>query len=155
MEKDGGESVMIEKEFGRHIRGAPEDGPAYWLTQETVLGAMPDRWISTAELTKMLTGREDRRNGVRRVLNRLKAKGLVEQRRADHGTGVEWRPTGGSLRLLPCPVCGQEPTVVKDRGGVMAMCWCTARIAEDMDALRHGWNDLYCAADPATEEGRP
>ncbi len=56
------------------------------------------------------------------------------------------------MRLYACPMCGQEPTVVKDAGGVMAMCWCSARIAEDEKALRHAWNDLYCANDPATAE---
>lgn len=54
------------------------------------------------------------------------------------------------MRLYPCPVCGQEPVVVEDAGGVMAMCWCSARIAQDAKALRHAWNDLYCSNDPAT-----
>lgn len=69
------------------------DGPAYWLTQEAVLEAVPDGWTATKDIARSLTGKEDRRGAVRRSLGRLRAKGLVEQRRAPHGTGVEWRRT--------------------------------------------------------------
>lgn len=69
------------------------DAPAYWLTQEAVLEAVPDGWTATKDIVRTLTGRTDRCNAVRRSLGRLRAKGLVEQRRAAHGTGVEWRRT--------------------------------------------------------------
>ncbi len=68
--------------------------PTYWITQEAVLAAMPDGWVSTRDLTEAVVhGKEDRRTAVRGVLNALRIKGLVEQRRAAHGTGVEWRRT--------------------------------------------------------------
>ena len=57
------------------------------------------------------------------------------------------------MRLHPCPVCGKEPTIIEWGDMLMAFCWCGHKVrAGDRDALRHRWNDLYCANDPATVE---
>ena len=63
------------------------------------------------------------------------------------------------MRLYPCPFCKADPMVVSVAGGVMAVCECAAIKAKDRTILRHRWNGLYCADDPATaadceEEGR-
>ena len=61
-----------------------------------------------------------------------------------------------TLDLYPCPYCGQKPDVKRTlgRGGVewTAECWCAVAYAKDEEELRHRWNDLYCADDPATVE---
>lgn len=60
------------------------------------------------------------------------------------------------MRLYACPMCGQEPTVVQWGDMWGAFCWCMGSSsfvrADGPDALRHRWNDLYCANDPATAE---
>jgi hypothetical protein len=143
------EGMIVEKEFGRHLPA--EDRAGEMLTQEAVLAAMPEEWTPTKDLARMLGARP---NALRRALGRLRAKGLAEQRRMAHGTGAEWRPTGASLELRRCPVCGRAPEVGRfDSEGVemwRAECWCTLVVGTDADDLRHRWDDLYCADDPAT-----
>ncbi len=130
--------MIVEKEFGRHLPA--EDRAGEMLTQEAVLAAMPDAWIPTKELARMLGARP---NALRRALGRLRAKGLAEQRRMAHGTGAEWRPTS-SGRLRPCPVCGQSPEAVRfmDMGVEMwrAECDCTLVVGTDADDLRRRWD---------------
>lgn len=144
------EGMIVEREFGRHLRA--EDRAGGMLTQEAVLAAMPEEWTPTKDLAESLGARP---NALRRVLGRLRAKGLAEQRRMAHGTGAEWRPAS-SGRLRPCPVCGRSPEAVRfmDKGVEMwrAECWCTLVVGTDEDDLRRRWDDLYCADDPATVE---
>ena len=59
------------------------------------------------------------------------------------------------MRLYPCPVCGQEPTVGRASSpDVMwrAECWCSLAYGRTEAELERLWNRLYCANDPATAE---
>lgn len=55
------------------------------------------------------------------------------------------------MRLYPCPVCGQEPTVGRASGEEVrwrAECWCSLAYGRTQDELERIWNRYYCANDP-------